>query len=199
MERLFRLTFNAVVAVLVLGGTVLGTAYWLAWRSLPDYDRTVRVAGLDGRTEIVRNTHNVPHIFGQSDADAYFGLGYAHAQDRLWQMTLLRRTAQGHLSELFGNRTLRTDELLRRLGLYRAATRSVAAQDPETLAMLRAYSAGVNARIRAINEAPGPPGSTKTGGHTRSSRVQGNRANPTPIMRDSGSLLFSGTRSVPCS
>ncbi|MEM9795239.1 MAG: penicillin acylase family protein [Pseudomonadota bacterium] len=151
MERLFRWTFRALVAALVLGGLVLLTGYWFASRSLPDYDRTERVAGLSAPLEIVRNTHNVPHIFGASDPDVFFGLGYAHAQDRLWQMTLMRRTAQGRLSELFGRRTLKTDELLRRLGLYRAASASVSAQDPETLAMLRAYAAGVNARIDVIN------------------------------------------------
>ena len=151
MERLFRWTFRIVAAVLLLAGLAIGVVYWLAWRSLPDYDATEVVAGLTAPVEIVRNTYNVPHIFGETDADVFFGLGYAHAQDRLWQMTLMRRTAQGKLSELFGQRTLRTDELLRRLGLYRAAVRSVAAQDDETLAMLEAYSAGVNARIEVIN------------------------------------------------
>lgn len=152
MQRLFRRTFRTVSGVLLLLGLAILVAYWLAGRSLPDYDATQEVSGLTAPVEIVRNTHNVPHIFGETDADVFFGLGYAHAQDRLWQMTLLRRTAQGKLSEVFGQRTLRTDELLRRLGLYRAAVRSVAAQDPETLAMLEAYAAGVNARIKVINE-----------------------------------------------
>ncbi|MEM8822220.1 MAG: penicillin acylase family protein [Pseudomonadota bacterium] len=152
MERLFRWTFRIVVTALALGGLVLAGLIWLASRSLPDYDATVNVDGLRFPVEIVRNTHNVPHIFGARDEDVFFGLGYAHAQDRLWQMTLMRRTAQGRLSEIFGTRTLRSDELLRRLGIYRAASASVAAQDPETLAMLEAYAAGVNARIRVINE-----------------------------------------------
>lgn len=152
MERLFRWTFRIVTGVFVVTGAAVLIVYWLAGRSLPDYDATETVAGLSAPVEIVRNTHNVPHVFGSSDADVFFGLGYAHAQDRLWQMTLLRRTAQGRLSELFGQRTLRTDELLRRLGLYRAANRSVSAQDPETLAMLEAYSAGVNARIKVLND-----------------------------------------------
>ncbi|UWQ19220.1 penicillin acylase family protein [Jannaschia sp. M317] len=151
MERLFRWSFRIVTAALLLGALAVIGAFWLASRSLPDYDRTDLVRGLGAEVEIVRNTHNVPHIFGSSDADVFFGLGYAHAQDRLWQMTLLRRTAQGKLSEVFGNRTLRTDELLRRLGLYKAASASVAAQSPEVAAMLRAYSAGVNARIEVIN------------------------------------------------
>ncbi|WP_281823753.1 penicillin acylase family protein [Jannaschia rubra] len=151
MERLFRWTFRIVAGALILAGLALAMVYWLAGRSLPDYDAAETVAGLSAPVEIVRNTHDVPHIFGQTDADVFFGLGYAHAQDRLWQMTLLRRTAQGKLSELFGRRTLRTDELMRRLGLYRAATASVTAQDAKTMEMLTAYAAGVNARIDVIN------------------------------------------------
>ena len=152
MERLFRWTFRVVTGVLLIAGCAVAVVYWLASRSLPDYGATESVAGLSAPLEIVRNTHDVPHIFGTSDADVFFGLGYAHAQDRLWQMTLMRRTAQGKLSEIFGNRTLRTDELVRRLGLYRAAQASVAAQDDETMAMLEAYARGVNARIAVVNE-----------------------------------------------
>nr|MDJ0823802.1 penicillin acylase family protein [Paracoccaceae bacterium] len=109
------------------------------------------VAGITADIEIVRDNAGVPHIMALSDRDAFFGLGYAHAQDRLWQMTLLRRTAQGRLSEVFGRRTLETDTLLRRLDLYPLAVQSVAVQDPATLDALEAYSAGVNARISEIN------------------------------------------------
>ncbi|PWJ21339.1 penicillin acylase family protein [Jannaschia seohaensis] len=151
MEKLFRWSFRAVTFTLLLGGAAMLLALWLTSRSIPDYDRTEEVRGLSAPVEIVRNTHNVPHIFGETDADVFFALGYAHAQDRLWQMTLLRRTAQGRLSELFGRRTLRTDELLRRLGLYRAARRSAEVQAPDVTAMLEAYAAGVNARIDVIN------------------------------------------------
>lgn len=144
---LFRL-FLGLSALALAGGAL---AYWLASRSLPDYGRSVAVAGLSAPVEIVRDTHAVPHIFGATDADVFFGLGFAHAQDRLWQMTMLRRTAQGRLSELFGARTLAIDELMRRLDLYRLASESVAAQDADTLAALEAYSAGVNARIAQVN------------------------------------------------
>jgi penicillin amidase len=105
--------------------------------------------------EIVRDNANVPHIFpsiGASDEDAFFGLGYAHAQDRLWQMAVLRRTAQGRLSEVFGLRTVEIDTFVRRLDLYRLAQQSVAVQTPEAMVALRAYSAGVNARLQEINE-----------------------------------------------
>lgn len=151
MALVFRWLVRATLGVILLGLAGLFFVYWIAGRSLPDYEKTLAVEGLTAPIEIVRTTHNVPHIFGQADRDVFFGLGYAHAQDRLWQMTLMRRTLQGRLSELFGTRTLPTDELLRRLDLYGHAQRSVAAQDPQTLAVLEAYAAGVNARVQEVN------------------------------------------------
>src|SRR5262249_43561058 len=71
--------------------------------------------------------------------------GFVHAQDRLWQMELQRRTGQGRLSELFGERTFTTDVFLRTLDLYGHAERSLAGLPPETLSALEAYARGVNA------------------------------------------------------
>ena len=148
----FRWLVRLATLAIVLGVVVTALFYYVFSRSLPDYDRTVPVAGLGAEVEILRDTANVPHIFGSSDADVYFGLGYAHAQDRLWQMTMLRRTVQGRLSALFGERTLPIDRLMRRLDLYALAQSSVAVQTPETLAALEAYASGVNARLMEINE-----------------------------------------------
>lgn len=148
---LFRWLIRLSTAVVVLAGAAVILVYYLASRSLPDYDKTLDVAGISQPVRIVRDTANVPHIFGENDQDVFFGLGYVHAQDRLWQMLVLRRTVQGRLSELFGERTVYIDTLLRHLDLYGAATRSVSAQTPEALAALEAYSAGVNARIEEIN------------------------------------------------
>ena len=144
---LLRLTSGAIVLALV---AVLGV-YYLASTSLPDYDKRLSVEGLSAPVEIVRDNANVPHIFGETDTDVFFGLGYAHAQDRLWQMTILRRTAQGRLSEVFGARTQAVDVTLRRFDLYRLAQAAVAAQDDYTFAALQAYAAGVNARLTEIN------------------------------------------------
>jgi penicillin amidase len=140
------------LALALLGGLALLAVYYLASRSLPDYSDSFEVPGLSAPVEIVRNNAGIPHIFGETDADVFYALGFAHAQDRLWQLTMLRRTAQGRLSELFGARTLRTDELLRRLDIYGHAQRSVAAQDDATREMLDAYAAGVNAWLRTVNE-----------------------------------------------
>ncbi len=139
-----------VTAAVVLSVAAVVLAFWMASRSIPDYDADWTVNGLSGPVEIVRTTSAVPHIFGQTDEDVFFGLGFAHAQDRLWQMLMMRRTAQGRLSELFGSATLEIDDLLRRLDLYGHASRSVAALEPETVESLQAYADGVNAWLGQI-------------------------------------------------
>ena len=151
MLTAFRWLIRLLTGAIVLGLVAVLLAYYILSRSLVDYGEDFTVQGISAPVEIVRNNDNVPHIFGATDADVYFALGFAHAQDRLWQMTMLRRTVQGRLSEAFGTPTVKVDELMRRLDLYGLALQSVEAQDPETLAALQAYSAGVNAWINEIN------------------------------------------------
>jgi penicillin amidase len=151
MASLFRWLVRIVTAVMVLFVLALGAVYYLAQRSIPDYDVTREARGIAAPLEIVRDHANVPHIFGETDADVFFGLGYAHAQDRLWQMVMMRRTVQGRLSEMFGERTLPVDELMRRLDLYRLAQDAVAVQDAETMVALTAYARGVNAWLDRVN------------------------------------------------
>lgn len=153
MSIAFRWLLRLAMGLVGLTVLIVGLVYYLASQSLPDYNQTVAVTGLDAPVEIVRDNANVPHIFGETDPDVFFGLGYAHAQDRLWQMTMMRRTVQGRLSEILGSRTVRIDRLMRRLDLYRLAAQSVQAQDAETSAALKAYAAGVNARLAEINDA----------------------------------------------
>ena len=86
MLSTFRWLFRIATALVVLAVVVVVGVYYFLSRSLPDYDTTWRVRGISADVEIARNTWAVPHIFGQSDADVFFGLGFAHAQDRLWQM-----------------------------------------------------------------------------------------------------------------
>lgn len=140
--------FSALVLLLVAAATL---AYYFASRSLPDYGASHRVAGVVSPVEIVRDTADVPHVFAATDADAFFALGFAHAQDRLWQMMMMRRTVQGRLSEVFGEETLLTDTLMRSLDLHGAAARSLAAQDAATTEALEAYAQGVNAWIGVVN------------------------------------------------
>ncbi|MAC78638.1 MAG: penicillin acylase family protein [Rhodobacteraceae bacterium] len=152
MSFLFRWLLRLASGLVALVVLVVLMVYYLAAQSLPDYNDTVHVAGITAPVEIVHDNADVPHIFGDTDADVFFGLGYAHAQDRLWQMVTMRRTVQGKLSEVFGPRTVETDKIMRRLDLYRLAVESVPDQDAETMAALNAYSAGVNARLAEIND-----------------------------------------------
>ncbi|MBU2982385.1 penicillin acylase family protein [Lentibacter algarum] len=152
MITMFRWLFRLATLLVVLGVLAVLVVYFLASRSLPDYDKTLEVSGLSAPVRILRDHSNVPHIFSDDESAVFFGLGYAHAQDRLWQMTTLRRTAQGRLSEVFGTATVPIDKLMRRFDLYSLARSSVAAQDSPTMTALEAYSAGVNARLAEVNQ-----------------------------------------------
>ena len=149
---IFRWLVRIAAGLVALSVLCVILIYWFASRSLPEYNRDIRAEGLTAPVDIVRDNANVPHIFGTRDADVFYALGFAHAQDRLWQMTMLRRAAQGRLSELLGSATVETDMLLRRLDLYNLAVSSVEHQTSDARSMLEAYSAGVNARIAQINE-----------------------------------------------
>lgn len=152
MLTTFRWLIRIVSGLIALGVIAVLLIYYILSRSLVDYNEDFTVAGITAPVEIVRNNDNVPHIFGKTDEDVFFALGFAHAQDRLWQMTMLRRTAQGRLSEILGPSTVKVDELMRRYDLYGLARQSVAAQDGQTRRALEAYAAGVNAWIGEVNK-----------------------------------------------
>lgn len=135
----------AALAALVL--VIAGGGYLWLRRALPQTSGTLQVAGLAAPVQIVRDRDGVPHIRAQNEADALFGLGYAHAQDRLWQMEFQRRVGNGRLSELFGEGTLETDKFLRTLGVARAARSALENLAPDARASLEAYAAGVNSFI----------------------------------------------------
>ncbi len=138
------------IALIALAVVVSGGIYFLLTRSLPDYSKSYEVRGLNGPVEIIRDRYAIPHIFGRTDEDVFFGLGFVHAQDRLWQMTLSRRAAHGRLSELFGEEALASDRLIRRLDIHGLSVPAFEAQDEETQAALIAYSQGVNAWLEII-------------------------------------------------
>lgn len=131
---------GVVVASLALAGGV----GWLL-SSLPDIDGRVVVAGPGAPIEILRDANGIPHIFAGSETDAYFGLGYVHAQDRLWQMEMMRRLGAGRLSEVVGAAGLRADRFMRVLGFSRLVDIQYARLAPDVRAALDAYTAGVNA------------------------------------------------------
>ena len=151
MARVLQLIFRIFGGTLVLSLIVIAIIFYIMTRSIPDYNKVVELPGLIEPIEIVRDTANVPHIYGKNDNDLYFGLGYAHAQDRLWQLVVNRLTVQGRLSEIFGKQAFPLDEFMRRLDIYSLAQKSVKAQDNRTVQALEAYAAGINARFLEIN------------------------------------------------
>ncbi|MCY3878622.1 MAG: penicillin acylase family protein [Rhodobacteraceae bacterium] len=152
MARILNWLSWALLAATGLALAGAGILYFLLNRSLPDYDSSHAVQGITGPVEIVRDRHAIPHIFGGTDEDVFFGLGFAHAQDRLWQMTLLRRAAHGRLSEIFGPATLKTDRLMRMLDIHGLSVGALEYQTGEARAALNAYSRGVNAWLRILED-----------------------------------------------
>ena len=123
-------------------------------RAFPQVDGVLHIDGVSAPVDVIRDRHGVPHVFAQTDADALFGQGLVHAQDRLFQMDLLRRVAAGRLAEVAGERVLGSDRFMRRLGLDESATRDLAATSDEHRALLDAYTRGVNEGIRTLPALP---------------------------------------------
>ncbi len=111
------------------------------------------IAGISMPVEVFRDSLGVPQIYAATLEDALFAQGFLHASDRLWQIEMFRRVAQGRLSEIYGERTLATDRFLRTLGMRRAGDATRAGLDEETLRHIRSYVNGLNA---AIEEWRGP-------------------------------------------
>lgn len=129
-------------------GSVLGRGLsWYSRQSLPLIEGQLKVSGLDAKVEIIRDRWGVPHIFARGLADLFFAQGFAHAQDRFFQMEINRRTAQGLLSELFGEIALDTDRTTRTFGFNRLGKLDWQQADQETRAVVSAYTAGVNAYL----------------------------------------------------
>lgn len=116
-------------------------------RSLPQTQGTLSVAGLAAPVRVVRDRWGVPHIYAESTHDLFMAQGYIHAQDRLWQMELQRRTGHGRLAELFGDIALDSDRFVRIMGFSRVARRELATLGDETRQIIDAYVQGVNAYL----------------------------------------------------
>ncbi|WP_196761502.1 penicillin acylase family protein [Pseudoalteromonas luteoviolacea] len=104
--------------------------------------------------KVTRDEHSIPHISATTDHDAFFALGYIHAQERLWQMTHKRRLAEGRLSEVMGIDALPMDQYMRAYTLVPAAQSAMKHLDETALEVLRVYAAGVNAWISEGNTLP---------------------------------------------
>src|SRR5258708_9404780 len=106
-------------------------------------------APLSGKVEILRDRAGVPHVYATSTGDVYFGLGFAMAQDRLWQMDRLRRRALGRQAEILGESYVQSDLMHHAVGIPAIAEREVEHTDEPTRAILESFVAGINRHIEA--------------------------------------------------
>ena len=155
MKWLRRILYGlgALLALLVVVGA--GGYLWLR-TSLPQTTGTIAVPGLGGAVKIVRDADGIVTIRADNEADAFYALGFAHAQDRLFQMEMMRRLGAGRLSEVVGADTLGVDTYMRILGLYRLAEAEAARLPDDMRATVEAYAAGVNAFLEVRSGALPP-------------------------------------------
>jgi len=138
-----------LVALLVIMAAAVSYLYYVAHSALPQLDGQLQVKGLSAPVTVTRDTHGVPTIEATTAEDLFFAQGYVTAQDRFWQMDVMRRFASGELSEILGEETVKRDREQRILGLRAAAKRLFEMGSPRDRSSYDAYAKGVNAYIQA--------------------------------------------------
>src|SRR5580765_2296691 len=152
-----RMLIRLMAVLLLLAIVAAGAGYLYLRQSLPQMSGEIAVSGVAGPVDIVRDADAIPHIFAATKADALFGLGYVHAQDRLWQLEFQRRIGHGRLSEIFGEATIPQDRFRRTVGFGRAARSAWDHLPDDARQQINAYCAGVNAFISAHHGRLLPP------------------------------------------
>ena len=150
----FRLLASVLSLLLLIVLLVAGGFWWLVRRNLPPLDGEAALSGLSATVTVERDALGVPTIRGATRADIARALGYLHAQDRFFQMDLLRRRSAGELSELFGKAAVPLDREIRMHGFRPLARQALALLPPGQRALVDAYTAGVNAGLAALRARP---------------------------------------------
>ncbi len=129
-----------LLAAIILIKSIKGSAK-------PQYDGELSLSGLSGEVEVIRDERGMPHIYAENDKDLYMAVGYVMAQERLWQMDLIRRATTGRLSEIFGEDYLETDLFLRSLRMNDKSVMVLESMDSEILSCVESFVSGVNQYI----------------------------------------------------
>lgn len=141
--RIFKKVLKIIAVLLVL--VIIGG--WMYYNSLkPNYSGNLSLANIENETSVYFDDYGIPHIYAQNQHDAVTVLGYVHAQDRLWQMELMRRIAPGRISEIFGEKMLKNDKFFASLGIEEASKKSIEKLDKngDVYKLAIAYLNGVN-------------------------------------------------------
>ncbi len=147
--RILRILLWLLLALLILLAGAAAYAYYVAHSALPQLDGRAQITGLEAGVTVTRDSHGVPTIDAATLGDLFFAQGYVTAQDRLWQMDIMRRFGSGELSEILGESLLKLDHEQRILGLRAAARKSLQSASPRDRTFFEAYARGVNAYISA--------------------------------------------------
>jgi penicillin amidase len=144
-----RILLWLLLILILLAAGVVAFAYFVVRSALPQIDGSLQVKGLSAAVKVTRDGHGVPAIEATTLEDLFLAQGYVTAQDRLWQMDIMRRFAAGELSEILGEDTLKIDREQRILGLRAAARKGLQTASPRDRAYFEAYARGVNALIES--------------------------------------------------
>ena len=144
-----RIVYYAVCLLIVVLIAGIWWLYFIAHSAVPQLDGTITVPGISAKVRVVRDKQGVPTIEAATLEDLFFAQGYVTAQDRLWQMDLMRRAAAGELSEIIGEATVKMDREERTLGLRQAAESSGKQISARDRAYFEAYARGVNAFLES--------------------------------------------------
>ncbi len=135
-----------LIIISIVAGSVL--IYSIKHGAVPQYNGEISIKELGSDVTVYRDERGMPHIYANNEHDLYFGTGYVMAQERLWQMDLIRRATKGRLSEIFGEEYVQTDLFLRSLDMTNKSKMVLDNEDPQVVECLQNYSDGVNAYIK---------------------------------------------------
>ncbi len=152
MKALLKTMPYLFMALILFSLIILGFFFYLSYQSLPKYNKDVFSSDIKSKVTIKTDLYAVPHITGYSNEETFFGLGYVHAQERLWQMTYLKRISQGRLSEISGTETVVLDSFMKSLDLQTLAKQVFQNLSSDLKQILSFYSKGVNFRLKEIQE-----------------------------------------------
>jgi penicillin amidase len=148
MKKFGRITFIAIIILIALLIIAVLFIKRISNRSIPDYNQDIQLTGLEQPVNVYRDSLAIPHVFAKNEKDLYTAVGYLMAQDRLWQMDLLRRATTGNLSEIFGKDFVDTDALMRSLRITEKSELVLKNTSPQVLSALEAFANGVNQYIK---------------------------------------------------
>jgi len=148
--KIVLITILTIAILALIAGSVLISG--IKKGALPEYEGEIKISGLTGEVTSYRDERGMPHIYASNEHDLYFSVGYIMAQERLWQMDLLRQATKGTLSEILGETAIGSDKLFRAVDMTAKSRILIKNADPVTLSYLQAFSDGVNAYVSAAGK-----------------------------------------------